>query len=77
MPLGRAQIDYFVFDVTLLSKGQHVALEIPEFVKSAISALRAVPLSPKGRKLPFKSIEVPKIEPNDMLIMLARQKMHD
>jgi hypothetical protein len=37
--LGRAQIDYFVSGVTLLSEGQHVALDIPEFVKFAISAL--------------------------------------
>jgi hypothetical protein len=29
--LGRAQIDYFVSGVTLLSEGQHVALDIPEF----------------------------------------------
>ncbi len=77
VPLGRAQIDYFVSEVTLLGKGQYVALDVPEFVKFAISARRAVPLPAKGRKLPFQSIEVPKIEPNDMLIILARPKMHN
>ncbi len=77
MPLGRAQIDYFVSDLTLLGKGQYVALDVTEFVKFAISARRAVPLSQKGRKLPFQSIEVPKIEPNDMLITLARPQMHN